>query len=358
MTYEAVDNQNGLSQRQQGDQALKYQSPSTMASTSRIIELARSIAKNAAAVDAYLQENGLSERAEGSSDIDTAPWMPIPDAAADQSRQSTMAACEELRALLGGPVLPLVVDWTKPVILRLVTQLRLAELVPLRPDASGTPFSSVAAATRPRLDESCVRRILRHAAAHGIFCEPTPGFVAHTPTSALLVREAAVRDLVAYGMFDMLPAGMRLADALQRFPGSLDPRDTGSALANLDRDLAFEDSDDAAENGDAVVPPPVSRRKSLWQVHSREPEVARRFHAAMTHEFTDEYGLLGEFFGEARIEGRTIVDVGGGQGGLAVRAAGMAPTARFVVQDSEENCQRGRETLPPELRERVRFMAQ
>ncbi|GJC89910.1 Chlorophenol O-methyltransferase [Colletotrichum liriopes] len=326
-----------------------------MASNSRIIDLARSIAEHAAVVDAYLQENGLSERTE-SSDINSPPWMPIPDTTAEQSRQKTMAACQELRGLVGGPVLPLVVDWTRPVILRLIIQLRLADLVPLQPapGAAGTPFASVAAATRPQLGESYVRRILRHAATHGIFCEPSQGLVAHTLTSALLVRSPPVKDLVMYGMLDMLPAGMRLGDALQRFPGSLDPKDTGSALANLDRDLAFVDA--AAEDGDTVIA--LSRRKSLWQIHSQEPEVARRFHAAMTHEFTDEDALLSEFFGETRIEGQTIVDVGGGRGAMSVEAAGKAPTARFVVQDSEENCEKGQESLPPELRERVRFMAQ
>ncbi|GJC97891.1 sterigmatocystin 8-O-Methyltransferase [Colletotrichum higginsianum] len=335
-------------------------------SDSRLVTLARSIVEHATAVDAYLQQNGLLSKLTESAaaDINSPPWMPMPDAAAEDSRQKTMAACQELRGLLGGPVLPLLVDWTKPVILRVIIQLRLAELVPLQPanGAVGTPFADIAALTRPPLSEGSVRRILRHAATHGIFCEPSEGLVAHTATSALLARQPPLRDLVTYGMLEMLPAGMRLADALQRFPGSQDPNDTGSALANLERELVSLDSHPPANNNnnnndrDAAVA--LSDRKSLWQVHSEEPEVARRFHAVMMHEFSDVGALLDEFLGgQIGIEGKKIVDVGGGRGALAVQVASKSPTTRFIVQDSEDNAREGQKSLPAELQGRVQFMA-
>ncbi|KAK1573060.1 uncharacterized protein LY79DRAFT_583889 [Colletotrichum navitas] len=160
--------------------------------------------------------------------------------------------------------------------------------------------------------------------------------VAHTLTSALLVRLPPVKDLVAYGVLDMLPAGMRLGDALQRFPGSLDPKDTGAALANLNCDHAFVDA--VAEDGDVAIA--LLRRKTLWQIHSQEPKVVSRFHAAMAHESTIENTLLDEFFGEIRTEGQTMVDIGGGRGAIAVQAARRALAAPFIVQDLGENCEK------------------
>ncbi|KAL0941583.1 sterigmatocystin 8-O-methyltransferase [Colletotrichum truncatum] len=326
-----------------------------MTSESRIVALARGILEHTSAVDVYLHKNGLPRHTENGDPDNKPPWGPIPDAAAAESRQQVMDACEELRGLLGGPVLPLIIDWTRPAILRVVIQLRLAELVPLHPlgSAAGTPFSTIAAMTRPEISESCFRRIIRHATAHGIFCEPSEGLVAHNTTSMLLIREPLLKDLVTYGMFDMLPAGMRLADALQRFPDGHDPKDTGFALANLERELMSLDA--ATKNTN--IPSALSQRKSLWHVHSQEPEMARRFHNVMTQEFISENVYLEDFSGQLNIEGKKIVDVGGGRGSLAVQAASKIPTTMFVIQDSEQNAREGQNSLPADLQERVKFMA-
>lgn len=132
----------------------------------------------------------------------------------------------------------------------------------------------------------------------------------------------------------MWPASTRLVDAMQRWPGSEEPGQTGWALAE-------------------------GTETPMFEVVGREGERARRMAGAMRwmHQGSG-YGaghvVEGFAWGEAA-EGGMLVDVGGGTGGVAVEIARMLPRVRCVVQDLPDVVA-GAE-VPEDLGEgRVRFM--
>ena len=52
----------------------------------------------------------------------------------------------------------------------------------------------------------------------------------------------------------------------------------------------------------------------------------------------------------------TMVDVGGGKGLACQQLAKHFPKLSFIVQDLEDTANAGRETCPPELSERIKYM--
>lgn len=79
-----------------------FQTPNTMASGTRITELAALIAKKTAMIDEFLVGN---DSPTPSLDADAPESLPIPAAAADikAARLEVIEACSELAALLVGP---------------------------------------------------------------------------------------------------------------------------------------------------------------------------------------------------------------------------------------------------------------
>lgn len=106
-----------------------------------------------------------------------------------------------------------------------VLRYRIAEAIPR--DQS-IPFSDVAWAIN--LPEPLVARLLRHTMMSHIFCEPRPGHVAHTASSISLLN-ASVRDWLDMTLEEWGPAAVKAVDALQKYPGSQEPNETGFGLA-------------------------------------------------------------------------------------------------------------------------------
>jgi hypothetical protein len=73
-----------------------------------------------------------------------------------------------------------------------------------------------------------------------IFHEPTPGFVAHTSSSRLLVENAQLSAWVGFFSEDLLGPIGRTVDAMDRWPCSQEPRETGFQVANSTNDNFFE----------------------------------------------------------------------------------------------------------------------
>lgn len=64
-----------------------------------------------------------------------------------------------------------------------------------------------------------------------IFCEPVPGRVAHTISSASLLKNTSVRDWLDMTFEEWGPASVKAADAFAKYPGSQEPNETGFGLA-------------------------------------------------------------------------------------------------------------------------------
>lgn len=114
------------------------------------------------------------------------------------------------------------------VCLQFIARYSVADMVP----AGGRVSFARVAAQIPGMDESIVRRLLRHAMTMRVFCEPEPGMVAHTKASKALQVDPLLNAWLRNGTHEMWPAAVRMLDALEKWPGSQEPSETGFALAN------------------------------------------------------------------------------------------------------------------------------
>ncbi|KAL8831915.1 MAG: hypothetical protein Q9191_000594 [Dirinaria sp. TL-2023a] len=140
-----------------------------MAST-RIAELSSLIATHTANVDAYLAAIGSSspsfEPGQASNTLSDEPIA--------VSRQIILDATDELHALMLGP-------------------------------AESASFAEIADGTS--LNESMVRRIIRHAASYRIFREPRKGFVEHTGASKFLAENHDMRQWIGMDRAEVVEVG-------------------------------------------------------------------------------------------------------------------------------------------------------
>lgn len=115
--------------------------------------------------------------------------------------------------------------------LRWVYHSNIAAAIPL--DCAVT-FEEVAAATG--VDEDHSKRMLRHAMTNRLFCEPEPGKVAHTASSALLVRSQALNDWVGYTTEESFPVSAKVVEAYEKFGASQKPNESAYSIAfNTDK---------------------------------------------------------------------------------------------------------------------------
>ncbi|RYO44975.1 hypothetical protein AA0116_g13495 [Alternaria tenuissima] len=141
-----------------------------------------------------------------------------------------------------------------------------------------------------------------------IFREPAPGFVAHTAASALLSRDSVTRDVVGLITDEMWPAGLKVPEALARWPNSQEPEETGFSMANAQG--------------------PEEQKKSMWSVFEEDAERARRFGVCMSVENSAMPFPLEELEWQG-----LVVDIGGGVGFNAFNLAEKHQNARFIVED-------------------------
>jgi hypothetical protein len=144
-----------------------------------------------------------------------------------------------------------------------------------------------------------------------IFYEPTPGFVAHTSSSRLLVENAQLTAWVGFFSEDLLGPITQTVNAMDTWPGSQEPRETGFQVANNTSDNFFE-------------------------YFAKNPERLKRYGTAMAANAASEgyhvkhviENYPWEELGEA-----TVVDLGGSQGHISIAIAEQNPLLKFVVQE-------------------------
>ena len=90
------------------------------------------------------------------------------------------------------------------------------------------------------LDPTNLRRLVRHAITNHIFREPHPGYVAHTSSSRLLAEDAQLQAWVGFFSEDLWLPIAHTVDAMDKWPGSQEPRETGYSIANNTNDNFFE----------------------------------------------------------------------------------------------------------------------
>ncbi|KAI1074870.1 S-adenosyl-L-methionine-dependent methyltransferase [Whalleya microplaca] len=248
------------------------------------------------------------------------------------ARDAALEATDELHHLLLGP-LGLVVDCPGQhyfmLSIQYIYRYKLARHVPLEGE---TTFAEIARAAG--VDVRDVTRFLRVAIARHVFHEPGKGRVVHTASSRLLLNDAGLEAWITNIAEEFWPAVARSVDATQRWPGSEEPNESGYSLAHGTTENPFD-------------------------VIRREPTRRQRFIDAMSYShlhasYSIEHLLAGYDFAGAR----TVVDVGGSHGQVAIALAYRYPAVeRIVVQDLPDTIAGLDEHVPSELRSRVCGMA-
>ncbi|KAF2966046.1 hypothetical protein GQX73_g7524 [Xylaria multiplex] len=158
-----------------------------MESANRIVELA---SRQTVAINDFLEENKLPTPSLGLNALQSPH---IPDGASDiqAARELVIAACPELKALLTGP--------------RQLLKFNVMD-------------GLLKAILRFKLDQS--------------FMENTPGVISHSALTAIIARDEAARNALVVELDGFWPAGVRMADAMKRWPNSEESNETGFSPEN------------------------------------------------------------------------------------------------------------------------------
>ena len=109
--------------------------------------------------------------------------------------------------------------------LHAVSHFRIPELVPLDGEIS---YAELSAKTGVGL--VALRQLLRQATTNKIFQESSKNHISHTSTSRLLVENKKLAALIGYFTDTLKLAAAHECDALERWPNSLSPRETGYSI--------------------------------------------------------------------------------------------------------------------------------
>lgn len=286
--------------------------------SSRISQLAKIISDNTSLIEKHLQEQGAPSPSLG---LD-APKALATTGHAETLRIEAIAAASELGDLLKGPAELIRYDWTEHSSLRLILRLKIPSMVPIGHGAE-IPFSEIAQKTA--LPERDVCRILRHGMCRHIFVEPRKGFVAHTAISRLLAEDEQQHAIASTVTQVLEPALLHTADAVQKFPGSEEAKESAFSYVN-------------------------NPGKSMWETFSEQPEVGRRFGV-----FIGEAGLNESLLSGVDWKG-VVVDIGGSHGIAMIGVLNRHPEVdKVVIQDLPDVIAEGKQRAPLDLLENGRL---
>ncbi|KAI9732978.1 MAG: hypothetical protein M1818_007411 [Claussenomyces sp. TS43310] len=308
--------------------------PSSAPSTSRLVSLAQTIARQTEIVDGYLRDHG---GAYPSFEADGPLQFPSLPRKVQQARQAALEATTELKDLITGPaemVRWMSWDFQNQTSLSAMNHFKIANSFPVGSTATFAEISK-----KVNLDEMNVRRLMRHAMTNRIFKEVSPGVVAHTAASRVLAEDAVMQDWVGTCTEDFYPASAQVVKALALAPGSQDMTQTGFQLANN-----------------------TWEQEPLFVTLGKDPVRARRFGGSM-HSLSNGEGYepsyLVDHYPWADLDARQalVVDLGGSHGFVCKLLAERFPRLRFLVQDLPKMIVSAPSFAGTDLEGRIEFMA-
>ncbi|KAI0139823.1 sterigmatocystin 8-O-methyltransferase [Xylariaceae sp. FL1272] len=236
-------------------------------------------------------------------------------------------ATAELHDVLLDPISQLYLSsgYSNMACLQAISRFKIASMVPANGQIS---YSDIADQTC--MSEPALRRMLQYAMMLRVFREPEPGMVGHTKFSKFLMNDQN-NDWMATGAEEGWPAVAKMVDALEKWPKSEEPNESGFAIANNTTDTMYDVM--------AANPGRAQRFANSMIVTTSNPRYSA-IHAA-THY---DWASLGK---------ATVVDVGGGQGHIAIELLKHFDNLSVIVQDLQSGVEGAR--VPPELEGRLTF---
>ncbi|RAH44621.1 sterigmatocystin 8-O-methyltransferase [Aspergillus brunneoviolaceus CBS 621.78] len=295
-----------------------------MTSTPQLGELAASISTATRTIEEHLKQRDLPSPSFEANGGITLPRE------LQQAKESILDSASELRYLLTDPVSAFFEG--APVgfmSIIMIHRFSIANLI--KPDMEMS-FCSIAEQTG--LQEGLVKHVLRHAMTLRVFRESRRGFVAHTPRSVVM-RDGDIARWMAFSIDELTGAILCAPYAMQKWPRSDEPNQTGFSLA---------------ENTD----------RAIYEVLDADPARGARMANAMNVWASSEsYSVskVVDSYDWSRLGSGTVVDIGGSRGQVAVAVASRFSALRFVVQDLESTIAGAEVDLPPQVADRVSFMA-
>ncbi|KAL9106098.1 MAG: hypothetical protein Q9227_008843 [Pyrenula ochraceoflavens] len=295
-----------------------------METPSRIAALANTIQDHTTILEAHFKSCGFTP----SFGIHNPPSIQLPDDVA-LSRNTVLEASDELQMLIQGPMgfLTSLHVSIYPT-LQALYRFGFASSFPVEEE---TTFVEIA--NKVGLTESDTRRLLRIAMTHRIFKEPRKGVVAHTAISKAIAEKPLLRQFCGLVTEESWLGNSRVIDAIEKWPGSSEPDQTGISLA-------------------------TGTAKSYFQAIASDPVRAKRFDDVMSLLHAGgglERALLMDSYNWGAVEHGLIVDVGGSTGEMCFDIARRYPKVRCINQDLPDVVARA--NVPEKLIGQVECMA-
>lgn len=186
------------------------------------------------------------------------------------------------------------------------------------------------------MDEVLLRRFLRYAMTNRLFYELSPDEVAHTTYSSILVTDHLARDYIESQSVEAFPCSAKLVDACEKWGASEEPNRCAFSLSNRTDRSYFDYLEQPGHEDDA------KRFENYMHSINSTPELSLQ-HIVDGYDWKNTKG--------------TIVDIGGGNGGLAIALArGHRDLPQIIVEDSPKLAAEGEESVPSDLRKQVFFL--
>jgi hypothetical protein len=179
-------------------------------------------------------------------------------------------------------------------------------------------------------------RLVRHAIInHRFFQEPNPGVTVHSGLTTLLSKDKLVKNALAFMLDEFWPAGVRTADAMEKWTNSEESGQTVSVHRNPkhNQEMIFTKGFPLANNTE----------KGMYTYLAEDPERAAKFGLVMSNVDEKREFLLDGFDCENL---KTMVDVGGSHGDIPISNARRFPHVKCWVQDLPEAVGEGKARLP------------
>ncbi|KAL9005014.1 MAG: hypothetical protein Q9188_002195 [Gyalolechia gomerana] len=294
-----------------------------------LTSIAEGIVADAKLLDEYTTSKGL-----GWTSFDNDTWNDLPSDL-EARRKSMIDSLQKLKQLTHGPtglLLEVLFFFNDLLALRFIYHYNIPKYVPL-----GAEISYADLAKASGLDQVLLRRFIQAAMMNRVFSEPRLGYVHHTAVSRLLRQDPEAMDTVGFLLEDLAPASTKVIEAFTKYPGSGEPNKTGFNVENNTSDPFYLEL-------------------------AKVPERSRRFGGGMRFMtrgslYDIEHLVNGYEWAALDKAGGTVVDIGGGHGGVSRALAGATKNLHFIVQDLVGTVEEGQNLLPEHLKDRVEFMA-
>ncbi|GKT47440.1 O-methyltransferase aurJ [Colletotrichum spaethianum] len=197
-------------------------------------------------------------------------------------------------------------------------------------------------AAKAGVPEKQLKGVARMAVLNGFLEEPQPGHVAHSRSSALLVRDDNFMNWARWMMNYSMPVAYKFADATRRWGETDAKNQTAFNVAQNTTDPFF---DHIRKNAELT---------SVFSGYMRNVTASRPWSLSHAVECFDWASLP---------EGAKVVDVGGSHGQLAVQLAAKFPHIKYLVQDLPETIATAQKTFDADssidsgVKSRIQFMS-